>query len=103
MSADSSFVNPGAAVWLLDRARVRSGAGPQLVTVADVHRPNESIFNFRTQGTRGWYTRVDAFATENEAMLAWFERADAEYQKELARFNGIAQRLLAYQKHRRLA
>jgi hypothetical protein len=99
MSADS-FIAPGARVWLLDRVRVRSGYGPQLVTVADVHRPNDQVLNFRTQGTRGWYTQTDAFATENEAKLAWFDRADAEYQRELSRFNTISRRLLAYQANR---
>jgi hypothetical protein len=97
MSA-ADFLRPGASVWLLDRTRVRSGFGPQRVTVADVAEADGKL-SFRTAGTRGWYDQRDAFATKSEAQLAWFERADAEYQHELARFNVIVRRLLAYRAH----
>jgi hypothetical protein len=87
-------IKPGLEVWVLDRARVRSGAGPfKAVVSADIVKTNGSPSSFRVSGTRGWYTPSEAFATQPEAQLAWVERAESETRKEQARFNKIATRL----------
>lgn len=82
----------GDTVWVLDRARVRSGAGPFQAVVAEI---NNGLF--RTAGTRGWYAPREAHPSESVAKLAWFERAEAELKNETARYNKIAARLTAWQ------
>lgn len=96
---DINNIEVGDTVWLLDRARVRSGAGPQQVVVADTapDGDNHNTHLFRVAGTRGWYVSSQAYATENEARLAWFEKAEAELKRETARYNKIAARLSAWQ------
>ena len=98
MNADRSFIQPGATVWLLDRARVRSGAGPEEVVVAEVFPQPDGRLMFRTRGTRGMYGALQAFQTEGAARVAWQEQADAELMKEMARFNIISSRLSAWQR-----
>lgn len=86
------FIKPGADVWVLDRARIRSGRGPTKAVVAFVANGL-----FRTAGTRGWYAPREAFEHEHEAITAWHEQATAEYHTERARYNKIVGRLMAWQ------
>lgn len=86
-------IKVGDTVWVLDRARVRSGAGPFQAVVGEI---NATAQLFRAAGTRGWYSPREFHATENEARLAWFEKAEAELRNETARYNKIATRLTAW-------
>lgn len=88
-------ISVGDTVWVLDRARVRSGAGPFAAIVGEI---NATAGLFRAAGTRGWYSPREFHATESEARLAWSEKAEAELQRETARYNKISARLSAWQK-----
>ena len=92
------FIKSGALVWVIDRKRVRSGEGPTQVRVAytlDDHDPTNTYF--KVVGNKATHSFDDTFKSENEAKLAWFERAEAELARETARFNKIAKKLSAYQ------
>lgn len=90
-------IKPGVELVILDRGRVRSGAGPEKHRVAEVWHSLGGACVFRVVGNRGRYTNTEAYASMDEAKLAWSERAEAELARERSRFNKIAGRLGAWQ------